>query len=273
MSPPGFAATGRQADEVDGYRHAARGMAATAKVSAVDYKRVYHFHVRKTAGTSLNSAFWALGGLDLRAVSNNQVIEGNGLKFVRGNQRLIEKGDYFFANSHQPAYELRLPPGTYTITILRDPAARVISYYRYLLWARSNRAAREAEPFIDDVVAESSFLDRRVSLRRREITFRDFLERVPTERLLTQLHMFSERLDPSEAAENALACSATCFTETYAEDLKRVAAELQLDLSEKKERSFGEKVDLSDDERALLRERLAPEYAMIERVREGLEGA
>jgi hypothetical protein len=237
-----------------------------------DYKRVYHFHVRKTAGTSLNSAFWALGGLDLRAMADSQAIEGNGLRFVRGNRRLIEEGDYFFANSHQPAWELRLPPATYTITILRDPAARVISYYRYLLWARSNRTAKEAEPFIDDVVAESSFLDRRLSLRRREVAFRAFLDRAPAERLLTQLHMFSARLDPSEAAENALACSATCFTETYGEDLRRVAAELRLDLSEKRERSFGEKVDLSDDERALLRERLAPEYAMIERVREGLEG-
>ena len=235
-----------------------------------DYERVYHFHVRKTAGTSLNSAFWALGGLDLRALAGAQAIEGNGLKFVRGNQRLIEEGDYFFANSHQPAHELRLPPATYTITILRDPAARVVSYYRYLLWARSNRRAREEEPFIDDVVAESAFLGGRFSLRRRRAGFRDFLERAPTERLLTQLHMFSARLDPAEAAENALACSATCFTETYPEDLRRVAAELQLDLGEKRERSFGEKVELSEEEQELLRERLAPEYAMVELVREGI---
>ncbi|MGE5280927.1 MAG: hypothetical protein ACM3N0_01145 [Chloroflexota bacterium] len=237
-----------------------------------DYERVYHFHVRKTAGTSLNAAFWALGGLDLRAVAGDQVVEGNGLRFVRGNRELIERGEYFFANSHRPAHELRLPPATYTITILRDPVARVVSYYRYLLWARSNRGAREAEPFIDDVVAESAFLDRRVSLRRRRAGFRDFLERAPVERLLTQLQMFSARLDPAEAAENALACSATCFTETYPADLKRVAADLRLDLTEKRERSFGEKVELSDDELALLRERLAPEHAMIERVREGLPG-
>jgi hypothetical protein len=146
----------------------------------------------------------------------------------------------------------------------------VISYYRYLLWARSNRSAKEAEPFIDDVVAESSFLDRRLSLRRRHVAFRDFLDRAPAERLLTQLHMFSARLDPAEAAEKALACSATCFTETYPDDLRRVAAELQLDLREMRERSFGDKVELSDAERELLRERLAPEYGMIERVRGGL---
>lgn len=237
------------------------------------YPRVYHFHVRKTAGTSLNAAFWALGGLDLRAMADRQEAEGNGLRFVRGNPRLIEAGDYFYANSHQPAHTLALPPDTYTITILRDPAARVLSYYRYLLWARRNPDAREAEPFIDEVVAESAFLDRRFSLRRREATFRDFLERVPAEHLLAQLHMFSASFDPGEAAANALACSATCFTETYPADLARIAAELRLDLAEMRERGFGEKVELGEAERELLRERLAPEYAMIERVREGLGAA
>jgi hypothetical protein len=236
-----------------------------------DYERVYHFHVRKTAGTSLNAAFWALGGLDLRAVAGEQAVEGNGLRFVRGNRRLIEAGDYFFANSHLPAHTLRLPPATYTITILRDPAARVVSYYRYLLWARANRGAKEAEPFIEDVVAESSFLDRRLSLRRRPVAFRDFLDRVPAERLLTQLQMFSERLDPGEAAERILACSAVCFTETFPDDLERIARELQLDLSERGERRFGETVDLSPQDRNLLRERLTAEYAMVEQVRERLE--
>lgn len=238
------------------------------------YKRVYHFHVRKTAGTSLNSAFWALAGLDLRAMADRQVAEGNGLKVVRGNPRLIEEGDYFFANSHQPAYALRLPPSTFTITILRDPASRAISYYSYLLWARSDEANRDREPFLDEVLAESAFLEggflARLAPRRREAGFRDFLDRVPPSHLLTQLHMFSERLDPGEAAEKALACSAVCFTETFPEDLRALARELRLDLRERQERRFGEKATLTDEELGLLRERLAPEYAMIDRVQEGL---
>jgi hypothetical protein len=241
------------------------------------YERVYHFHVRKTAGTSLNSAFWALAGLDLRAMADRQVAEGNGLRMVRGNTRLIEEGDYFFANSHQPAHALRLPPGTFTVTILRDPAARAISYYGYLLWARSGEASRDAEPFLDEVRAEGAFLDRgrggllgRLSPRRREASFRDFLAGVPASHLLTQLQMFSARLDPGEAAENALACSAVCFTETFPADLRALAHELQLDLEERRERSFGEKAVLTEAELGLLHERLAPEYTMIERVREGL---
>jgi hypothetical protein len=246
-----------------------------------DYDRVYHYHVRKTAGTSLNAAFWALAGLDYGAMSNRQLVEGNGLKILQGGAKLIPEGDYFFASSHQPAFKLQLPPRTYTITILRDPAARAISYYRYLLWARSGGADRAAEPYIDAVRAESAFLDgghrlpfwlRRL-LRMREPGFEEFVERVPAEHLLTQLHMFSARLDPDEATERILACSAVCFTETFSEDLERVARELQLDLAERGERRFGETVDLSPQERDLLRERLAPEYAMIEHVREGIESA
>jgi hypothetical protein len=243
------------------------------------YDRVYHYHVRKTAGSSLNAAFWALAGLDYEAMSNRQVAEGNGLTILQGGAKLIPEGDYFFASSHQPAHKLRLPPRTYTITILRDPAARTISYYRYLLWARGDAADRAAEPYIDAVRAESAFLDggRRLPpwlrrlLRKREPGFEEFIERVPAEHLLTQLHMFSAGLDPDEAAERVLACSAVCFTETFPDDLERIARELQLDLSERGERRFGETVDLSPRERNLLRERLAGEYAMIEQVREGLE--
>jgi len=243
-----------------------------------DYERVYHYHIRKTAGTSLNAAFWALAGLDLDQMSDRSAVEGNGLKLVRGNAELIAKGDYFFANSHQPAYRLSLPPATFTVTILRDPAARAISYYRYLLWARGDGAAREKEPFIDNVLAESAFLDRgarsplaRLGRRRRgEVGFAEFLERVPAEHLLTQLQMFSERLDPTEAAERVLACSAVCFTETFPEDLRRLALVLGLELEQRRERSFGEPVSLTEAERDLLRERLAPEYAMVDRVRAGL---
>ncbi len=244
------------------------------------YKHVYHYHVRKTAGTSLNAAFWALAGLDYHAMSNRQVVEGNGLRILQGGAKLIPEGDYFFASSHQPAYRLRLPPSTFTITILRDPVSRAVSYYRYLLWARDNGADREAEPFIDDVLVESAFLDGgaryapawlRHRLRRREVGFEDFLTRAPAHHLLTQLHMFSERLDPAQAAERVLACSAVCFTETFSADLKRIARELRLDLKERRERRFGEEAILTDEELALLRERLEPEYAMIDRVREGLE--
>lgn len=226
-----------------------------------EYDRVFHFHVRKTAGTSLNAAFWALGGLDLKQVADSREISGNGLTFVRFDRRLIAKGKYFFANSHQPAHRIRLPRRTFTVTILRDPAARVLSYYRYLRWARANPTARDLDPAVESLGPETETLGS---------DFRDFLARIPQDRLLAQVSMFSKRMDPHEAADNALACNAVCFTETYAEDLAWLATELELELEQRRERSLGERVSITPEERDLLRERLAPEQTMIERVREGL---
>lgn len=225
------------------------------------YKRVYHYHIRKTAGTSLNAAFWALAGLDLETMSGASRVQRNGLTFVRRTRSLIEKGDYFFANSHSPAHRLQLPRNTYTVTILRDPAARVASFYRYLLWAKANPQASNIEPGIDKLQALAPTVCH---------GFRSFLERAPPRFLFAQLFMFSEDLDPIEAADNALACSMVCFTETFSGDLKKLAAALELDLTEKHERQFGETVTLTEEEGKLLRELLAPEYTMLERVRADL---
>jgi hypothetical protein len=279
-----------------------------------DFERIYHHHVRKTAGTSLDSSFWALGGPELELLSKQEVHAATepgegGRRFVRHDPQLIARGDYFYASSHEPAHRLEIPPNTFTITILRDPAARVISYYRYLLWARQHPDGEGLEPFIEEIRAESSFMDGGLGYLRSQLKssgvtvgsvassvrqfglkrilarlapsrpsgadaspddFSSFLARIPPRRLLTQVHMFSSTMDPAEAAENALSCSEICFTETFAEDFARLAARLELPLVERRERSFGAEVEISDLEREQLRERLAPEYAMIERVKEGL---
>jgi hypothetical protein len=275
-------------------------------------ERIYHFHIRKTGGSSLDSAFLALGGSELgtiaeRAKFDENLVEGNGLKFVQHDIDRIAAGDYFFASSHEPIFRLRIPPGTFTLTILRDPVARAVSYLRYLLWARANPTAYDLEPYLDKVRTESEFLDGGARFLRSEISthgikvesavrelgmgqylarlspyrpdlgrhqlrpdLHAFLARVPPRRLLTQLYMFSKRLDPKEAAANVLNFSEVCFTETFSADLARLGERLGLDLQEKRERSFGEKISLSDSERSVLRKRLKPEYEMVERVRDGL---
>jgi hypothetical protein len=275
--------------------------------------RIYHYHVRKTAGTSLDSSFWALGGAAVEAASRREETEAvepdePHRRFVRHDAELIARGDYFYASSHLPLHQVKVPAETFTVTILRDPAARVISYYRYLLWVRGPGAgAAEAEPFLDQVRAESAFMDggfrylrsqisspgvtmgsvagsvRQFGLRRilaRLVpskgdeggggadTFTNFLDRIPPRRLLSQVHMFSAAMDPGEAAENALSCSEILFTETFSEDLSRLAHRLELPLQEKRERRFGVDVELSDSDRERLRDRLRPEYEMLARVRE-----
>jgi hypothetical protein len=275
-------------------------------------RRIYHFHIRKTGGSSLDSAFLALGGSELgsvaeRAKFNENLVEGHGLRFVHHDLGLIAAGDYFFASSHEPIFRVELPPQTFTVTILRDPVKRAVSYLRYLLWARANPGAYDREPYLDKVREESEFLDGGIRFLRTEVSqhgvrvesavrelgvgqylarlspyrpdlarhdlrpeLRAFLARVPPRRLLTQLYMFSKRMDPREAAENVLRFSEVCFTETLGADLARLGERLDLRLEEKRERSFGEAIALNSAEERLLRKRLQPEYEMVERVREGL---
>lgn len=272
---------------------------------AQDHQRIYHFHVRKTGGSSVDAAFYALGGLEGLSVHRAAGgVVGNGLKFVGSSKPIIEQGDYFYGTSHFPAWWLDLPPETFTLTILRDPVSRVISYYRYLMWARRNRTEYEIEPYLDEILDESSYIDggldharrilsprtlrfertairsfgpwaylKRMDPRRSQGEFENFLAGVPPRHLLSQLYMFSERFDPAEAAQRILACSAVCFTETLGEDLARLSETLGLELTERHERRFGERVELGSAEREMLRERLEPEYEMLDLVREGLPAA
>jgi hypothetical protein len=220
------------------------------------------------------------------------VFTGNGLRFVRHDRELIEGGDYLFGYSHLSAHELTLPPDTFTVTILRDPIARVESYFRHLAWARANPLAREREPSIDQLRVESRVGDgpgRRLIWRfpprnrggrlrntlwqrlpgREHMTVDRFLRQVEPDRLMSQLFMFSSRLDPEEAAENILSCSSVCFTETFSADLRRLARTLDLDLVESREREFKHPVHFSSVERERLRECLAKEYAMLSLVQNG----
>jgi hypothetical protein len=227
-------------------------------------KPIYFIHVRKTAGSSFFRAFDGVGGID---------------------------------HSHAPAWSLDLPADTFTVTILRDPVRRVLSYYRYLHWARANPDAVDLEPTIAAVVAESALLQggpnyvshqlrnwrtesavkelglgqftRRLMVRGSD--FGAFLGRVPPRKLLTQLWMFSRAFDPDEAAERVLECDAVLFTETYSEDLEALGATLGLKLEEKHQRRFQFEVEVDAPDRNRLRERLLPEYEMLERVRAGLD--
>lgn len=233
-----------------------RRMAAGYRIGG-RYRRVYQHHIRKTAGSSLNAAFWALADLDLKTAIDRgkPCVWKNGYAFVVQDKALIEGGHYFYAHSHLPAWQLQLPPDTFSVTILRDPVARVLSHYRYLQWARSSPAANEMEPAWRGLRREFDWLGE---------SFGDFLERLPPAHLLNQLHMFSRDGSVEEAAQRISSCSAVCFTESFAADLQRVAAYLDLPLQVRHERRFGSEIELAPDELAHARSKLEPEYALLD---------
>jgi hypothetical protein len=210
--------------------------------------------VRKTAGTSLFLSFLALGGEDpmdvWRRISRTRLERtfSAGYSFVSNNQKALAEGAYFFGRSHRPFTEQPLPPRTFTVTILRDPVNRVRSYFDYL------------------VAGDPPDMPGQVANRERLLTqdgFDAFLDRVPVRDLLTQLAMFSDRLDVSEAAERIAGCSAAFCTEDFDEGLASLGTRLQIPLSPRMDRVAGARSTLTDKQSERLRARLEPEYELL----------
>jgi hypothetical protein len=224
------------------------------------YKRIWFFHVRKTAGTSLYRSFLALGGEDPRQVEDRYdrtelARSGDYVYLFVGNTPWItRRAKYFFAYSHKPSWTLNLPSDTFTLTILRDPAQRVISLYRYLSNKEGDKGHRfSARP------------------QERALTsdgFDAFLDRIPRETLLVQLQMFSRNLDPEEAARKIRNCSMYFFTESYEEGLKALSDRLELPLEPRAERVSPPHADEDLYNTPRLRELLEPEYRLLQLLRE-----
>jgi hypothetical protein len=222
------------------------------------YERVYFHHVRKTGGTSLIRSFLGLAGEDPVEVEHrlSKSLFGRTRSgeyvFAAGHRETIADGRYFFAFSHNPAHRVRLPPGTFTVTVLRDPASRVLSYYQYLRTGDTGDAA---------------FRVRERERRMAEGGFDAFLARIPKEHLLRQLYTFSASFDVGEAAEVVSRCSAVIRCEDYDAGMRALVARIQLPLEVRRDR-----VTLPSDEilpersYSYLREVLAPEYDLIARV-------
>ncbi len=135
--------------------------------------------------------------------------------YVGWNKLLLEQGNYFYGFSHKPMHAINLPEDTFTITILRDPVKRAISYYNMLKSFEKNNPSHPVLKTEGQYLGES---------------FSDFLGKVPTERLSRQLFMFSEEFNVEEALENISNINFVMSTENYENDLKKLGEELNLNL-------------------------------------------
>ena len=223
-------------------------------------QRIYCYHIRKTAGTSLYLSFMAVGGEDpmdvwrritssrlQRTMSGEYIIASN-------NRKVLTEGAYFYGRSHRSFTRQSLPPRTFTVTILRDPIERVRSYFDYLM------------------AGDDPSLPGQVASRERLIAqdgFDAFLDRVPVPRLLAQLAMFSDGLDVSEAADRIAGCSSVFFTEDFADGLVDLGRRLDLPLEVHHARVAGNRLSLNDGQRERLRLRLEPEFELLRRLDQG----
>ena len=222
-------------------------------------RRIYCYHVRKTAGTSLHLSFMALGGEDPmdvyeRIVNSrlHRTISGD-YSFVSFNRRLLAEGAYFYGRSHRAAAAQPLPPRTFTVTVLRDPVERVHSYFDYLV-SGDDPAMPGPVPAAERHLASEGF--------------DAFLEQVPRELLQAQLAMFSDRFDVIEAVERIGACSSVFFTEDFAAGLAALGRRLELPLVGRRDRVTAGRSSLTESQRQRLLARLEPEYELLRRLDE-----
>lgn len=226
------------------------------------FRRVYHYHVRKTGGTSINHSFLSLGGEQSGDVYNRLVSSPrrqtvSGSKYFSGwDNGAIESGAYFYAFSHHTFENLNLPPRTFTLTCLRDPVDRVLSHYRMLVNYRAKGHSKPNHLYEGELDWAAG-------------GFPEFLERIPEIHLCNQVHMFSECMDPNEAVANAATCDAILLTEHLDQGQKGLSRSLGLSLETHHIGGTSEiPVDVEDDDLARLRDRLSLEYRFLDALAE-----
>lgn len=225
-----------------------------------DFKRVYHVHLRKCAGTSLNSAFWNLAGHNLKSVGSKTEITSGGFVFVRNHKGLIEAGDYFFGNSHLPFWDLNLPDKTFVFTMMRDPLNRLLSLHRYYRWIKTANPASavEKEPYYHSLVNHIG------EIPESPLEFAGCLKRNTLE---PQLYAFSKSFDTDEALQNLSKINAVYFQDSFEEAVQDLNSRSGYNLHVVHERDFSspdEKISFTLEELQNIKELLTGEYQFYE---------
>ena len=222
------------------------------------YRRVYHYHIRKTAGTSLNHMFLSMESTDStglykklaqsrqhRHIGKNNIIVG-------WNKKLLEEGLYSYGFSHIPFDQLKLPANTFTITVIRDPLKRILSLYRMLL-----EESQKTHP-------NKWFARERGYLKK---DFIGFFENLPKSVLQNQLYMFSNNFDVEEAAQRIKRCNCWLQVSEFSSGVNRLNNLLGTDLKAIHLRSSKIAYEISEKEKEKLTALLRPEYQLIEMLR------
>ena len=217
------------------------------------YKRIYHYHIRKTAGTSFNNAMLSLGGEDGNEV-RMRLVQSKSLKTISKDKvyvrkrKHIERGSFFYGYSHSPCHQIKIPSDTFTITILRDPVKRVLSHYKMLKGFEMNNIQHPC------MEIEGEWLGNSVE---------DFLSNIPQEHLLRQIYMFSSSYNIEEAYSNIINCSYFCFTEEFKEGICDLSQYLKIDIPILHVRKTNLEININQEGIDRLKKILEPEYKLI----------
>ncbi len=226
------------------------------------HKRIYHYHIRKTGGTSLNKMFFLLNNTKDDSMNiyseicnsmNHRAVDSMSRIYVGYNPYFIENEDYFYGFSHIPMHKIKIPTEIFTFTIIRDPVERILSHYKMLLDYEANKNKHPSFNTEKKWIGDS---------------FGDFISRVPSRHLMRQLYMFSNSFNVEEAVENISKCSHVIFFEDFNKGVKSLFDKLELDMPEIiHEKKSAVCFEPKYDELLMLRKLIEKELVFYERVK------
>jgi Sulfotransferase family len=225
--------------------------------------RFYHFHIRKTGGTSLNESFFSLNSSRASIVSEairqseNKIVDLNGKKYVGANFEELCKDEYFYGFSHYPIHKFSPNNSVFTIVILRDPIERIISHYNMIL---GNIKSQEKRSWLE---AESKWVSK---------GFFEFLTKMPREKLLNQLYTFSENFNVNEAIDNILNINHVIFNDNYEAGIKDLCKKTGLNLDMYHSHKSNYTFDLKKSEKENLKEIFTMEFQVINKLKDEMNG-
>ena len=184
------------------------------------FKRVYHHHLMKTGGTSINKMFLSLtkSNEDLYTKlmrSNDKRIIEDKFVFSAWNHIIIASGLFHYAWSHRPFENVLIPSNTFIISSFRNPYDRIYSRYKHLVNDLKNG------------LMPKNNMD---EYKRLGNNFDDYLENIPEQELCHQLYMFSKQLNVREAMKNLKKVNYIIDLNTFEHDILQLNKILNIDL-------------------------------------------
>jgi hypothetical protein len=218
---------------------------------------IYHIHIRKTGGTSLNHAlitevFNADSEVvinQLREVGDHRLIIDNKV-LVGWSKRSLNRGYFHFGYSHVAVEDLNLDPSCYTFTCLRDPIDRLHSHYKMLRGYLENDIMIPCVP-IEGPWATGSFLE--------------FVQRMPRQHRENQLYTFSKSFDVDAAISRLGQCNRILLFDQLDQDSKFLSKDLNLALNLPSKNVSLSKLNLTPQDKMSVREIVSDEYLFYEK--------
>ncbi|MFC1653798.1 sulfotransferase family 2 domain-containing protein [Patescibacteria group bacterium] len=222
------------------------------------FNQIYHVHIPKTGGTSLNYLFLNhLGGNGDSMYQKNTKFPFSSFSknsFTVGyDKSLIESSIYTYGYSHLPLHQLSLAPNTFTTTIIRHPLKRFMSKYK-MIKRYSQKGVSHPE------------IDRYKKLINKGIDH--YIEAIPKESTLKQLYMLSSKLDEKEGIKSLKTVNHVMITKYFNKGIVALNKKIGTNFKPIHIRKSQNKIDITHKQKRKILKTLRPEIEFYKRAEE-----